>query len=580
MRGSAAFRFLSLFPADGANLLGVYFMKMGKITAFITAIVAIFATFSFLTPATLAHAEEDTPAETVYDIEYDSGAEFVRTYRSYKSNYVFDKLLGGDKPEEFEIDYAKYTYTFTYAPVPGPDDELTDEQKKSLSVTDDIKLTTEKVTENEQDKTVLKNNGGSSIVFYWIGNYAATITVKENDEVKHTVKADFKVINNGGLKNEVVAYDFDDGKIKAYAEQVAETVGSESLKYDEEFEYPELRELVSSANFDYSDLDASLYYSIPGNSSSFSKTSSNGFKVSAIGKFAFYVTFGTPYAKDEGLDLSEFTEKTYPEEVNGKKYDGIYYFEDDKDVTDPEQAKYLRKTVTLSVNGETFDNVNGVTVEYIYDENGKAVCPVFSFTFAKAAEIKLTTDARESDVPKAYVGLNYKKVDDRFTIVTAETRTSTNYRLYFSTEKLSGDQWTTLGYKEKLNDASKEFDVKNLDNNKGVYNVTDVELFAFSQSDRNFFVAAKGYYYVVCEVGTVSGSDTICTYAIDGTSKFETAKVERDWGKFFKNNLTSVIFLGIAVLSFIGLLLVIFIKPKDATTAAGGTEGTLPKSRD
>ena len=121
----------------------------------------------------------------------------------------------------------------------------------------------------------------------------------------------------------------------------------------------------------------------------------------------------------------------------------------------------------------------------------------------------------------------------------------------------------------------KTYNEKNSSKNSGVYDVTEVKAFAFDTSTRYFNVAAKGYYYVVCEVGNEWGDTAFCTYAINGNNEFNRVKYVRDWGMFLKNNTLSVVFLGIAVLSFIGLIVVICIKPKEA-----GADGDVtPKSK-
>ena len=68
-------------------------MKMGKITAFITAFVAILTTFSFLTPAATANA---------------ASADFLLAYSSYDSNFVFENLAGKITADEDKVDYENY----------------------------------------------------------------------------------------------------------------------------------------------------------------------------------------------------------------------------------------------------------------------------------------------------------------------------------------------------------------------------------------------------------------------------------------------------------------------------------------
>ncbi len=531
-------------------------MKMRKITAFITAFVAILATFSFLNP-TLAKADEPT-ATTPTLTEYTTTAEFVLGYKSYKSNYLFSFFEDATDGEnnKIEIDYSKYTYTFAYELKDGAD--LSETEKKNTSASG-ISITTETVGEGDDQKTQLKDGSGNTVKFNAKGDYRATLSraAKTGDDrtAKEFATVDFTVIDRPtSLK---LAYNFDEDVLKEYVTLIKEK--AESVDFGKNFSYPELRKLIKVDYFDYSDLQLTLYHTSPETSGFTKSSSSKEFKLDEIGYYSFYVGLCDPcQISEQDVNLSGLTAKQDGGEV--KYYDG-------------ENVKFVRKASEIAL-GEGYEDYS---IDYLCDADGNKLCPIFTFNYVKTATPKVEI-AGVNDTPKGYHKLVYKNVDKLITIDTVDSRT-TRYRLYFSTTDVTttGD-WTHANGAEKLAELAQgtEFNSDDLASNNGVFDVTEVDAFDFSTSTRYFNVAAKGYYYVVCEVGTDFGQVTVCTNAIDATNEFTTVKYARDWGKFFENNTTAVIFLGIAVLSFIGLLLVIFIKPKDKETEKADA---LPKNK-
>lgn len=537
-------------------------MKMRKITAFITAFVAILATFSFLNP-TLAKADEPTTT-TILDCGAIS-AEFVKGYKSYKSNYLFsffaDAVDDKATADEDKISYNDYTYTFAYELKDST--ALTEDQKKNTSASG-ISITTETVGEGDDQKTQLKDGSGNTVKFNADGDYRATLSraAKSGDDrtAKEFATVDFTVIDKPASLT--LEYDFDVDALKEYVELIKEE--AESVDFGDDFRYPELRKLITVNYFDYSDLQLTLYHTSP-EASGFTKvspstsSSSKEFELDEIGYYSFYVGLCDPYQiSEQDVNLSGLTAKQEGNVVN-------YY--------DGEDVKFVRTASGITL-GEGYEDYS---IDYLCDADGDELCPIFTFNYVKTATPKVEVDDA-NDTPKGYHKLVYKNVDKLITIDTVDSRT-TRYRLYFSTTNVTtGSDWTHAVGAEKLAELAQgtEFNSDDLASNNGVFDVTEVEAFDFSTSTRYFTVAAKGYYYVVCEVGTDFGQVTVCTNAIDATNEFTTVKYARDWGKFFENNTTAVIFLGIAVLSFIGLLLVIFIKPKDKETEKADA---LPKNK-
>lgn len=549
-------------------------MKMRKITAFITAFVAILATFSFLNP-TLAKADEPT-ATTPTLPEYTTTAKFVKGYKSYKSNYLFSFFEKAVTGAEDKINYSEYTYTFAYELKDGAD--LSETEKKNTSASG-ISITTETVGEGDDQKTQLKDGSGNTVKFNATGNYRATLSraAKTGDDrtAKEFATVDFTVTDKPtSLKLE---YNFDEDVLKEYVTLIKEE--AESVDFGDDFRYPEFRKLITVDYFDYSDLQLTLYHTSP-ETSGFTKvspstsSSSKEFELDEIGYYSFYVGLCDPYQiSEQDVNLSGLTAKQEDVVVNYQE-DGVVNDQEDGVVNyyDGKAVKFVRKASDINL-GKGYEDYS---IDYLCDANGKKLCPIFTFNYVKTATPKVEITGA-NDTPKGYHKLVYKNVDKLITINTVDSRT-TRYRLYFSTTDVTTGDWTHVNGAEKLAELAQgtEFNSDDLASNNGVFDVTEVDAFDFSTSTRYFNVAAKGYYYVVCEVGTDFGQVTVCTNAIDATNEFTTVKYARDWGKFFENNTTAVIFLGIAVLSFIGLLLVIFIKPKDKETEKADA---LPKNK-
>lgn len=536
-------------------------MKMRKITAFITAFVAILATFSFLNP-TLAKADEPTTAPSLS--EYSTTAKFVKGYKSYKSNYLFSffaAAVDAGVSDEDKINYETYTYTFAYGL--KDDSGLTEDEKNNTSASG-ISISTETVKEGETEKTQLEDGKGDSVKFNASGEYKATLSraSKTGDDktASEFAVVCFEVVDKPASLT--LEYNFDETALKDYVGLIK--TNADSVEFGKDFTYPDLRKLIAVDYFDYSDLQLTLYYTSP-ESSGFTKvspsaySSSKQFELDEIGYYSFYVGLCDPYQiSEQDVNLSSLT---------AKQEGGIVKYYDGEDV------KFTREPSGI-ILGEEYEDYS---IDYLKDGDGKNVCPIFTFNYVKNATPEVTVSSK-TDTTKGYHKLVYKNVDKLITITTVDDRT-TRYRLYYSDTDVTVDgDWTHSIGATRLAELSKssEFNSDDIDSNDGVFDVTDVEAFDFSTSTRYFTVAAKGYYYVVCEVGTKFGQVTVCTNAIDATNAFTAVKYARDWGKFLENNTTAVIFLGIAVLSFIGLLLVIFIKPKDKETEK---VDALPKNK-
>ncbi len=186
--------------------------------------------------------------------------------------------------------------------------------------------------------------------------------------------------------------------------------------------------------------------------------------------------------------------------------------------------------------------INGI--DGWYDESDNLYAPIFTFTFENVKNIAITVDSST----QGFVGLTYKDVDEAITIV-GDNETP-EYKLYYSETNLSTnvENWNSAGIAIVEESAT---------------DVTEVEEYEFSTSTRYFKPVKKGYYYVVVRAADESGEDKAVTNAISVQKEFKAVKYETE---FFKNNLFSIICLGIAALLLVAIIVVFFFyKPKEET---------------
>ena len=322
----------------------------------------------------------------------------------------------------------------------------------------------------------------------------------------------FYVVNKEDNANSIT-YVTDQAVLNAYNDAIKSKL--ESKKLGENFYYPDFEvevagaknSLVESDLYDVNDLRKTVYYA-KASSSSFTSTTSSYFKLSDVGAYKFYIVF-EDYAKTSAfVDLTE------------KDDDG--------------NAVYERKVVG--------------GVEGFYDKSNKLVVPVFTFTVKEGKKPEITVKSKS---PNGYFGLKYEV--DSFTVVTAGSNEAKKYELYFSTEDLSknaGDAFAN--YWEVVRMQATD--------------VTDDEEINFNSSALTFTPKKQaGYYYVICSVSDENGSAIKVCNPIAVKEGFSEVKRAFDFGAFMKTNYLSIIFLSIALLSAIGIVLLIFVKPKDKT---------------
>ncbi len=374
-------------------------------------------------------------------------------------------------------------------------------------------------SEVEKDLSV---SSGKTTFLCAAGTYEMSVYSLDEEKTTRTDvegygKKTFEIINADEVEETSMSYVSDvKDKIAAYlgstdadnkdTATVYGVLNANDKKLGDSFTYPDLTNLIVSDYFDYSVLKSNLTlnYCQPG-SSSFTSTSSKSFKLNGIGTYSFYITGTDPIGKGKI-------------EVDSEKHE--------------------RKDV---------DGVDGW-----YDkETGKLVCPIISFEFSAIKSPRITLEKPE----KCFIGLLYKDVSS---VITVEaTNESKVYTLYYSDTELSA------AFKAESSDKSWNDDGIEYLKSKATLIADDADE-KFSTSTLNFTPQKKGYYYVVCEVADNYGKVAIVTDPITVAGEYKEVTYEKE---FLKYNWVSVMFFCIAILCFIALMLVIFIKPKDKTAA-------------
>lgn len=451
-------------------------------------------------PASLGSVHADTASAAV------TADCLVSGYDEYTTKYVVDKVTAANGltlPEKDSEDNA-IKYYFEYAKSGSSN------YSEPVEVSASTHVTFKEVPATDDGKVAM----------------TLRVSTKKSDSSDESASYDYSCMKGKTLSFYVVSsennantiyYNTDSAVINAYSSAVIDK--AKSVELGKNFYYPDFEVEVSSAKkslvnsllYDVSDLKKTVYYAKPG-ASSFSSTSSSYFSISDVGTYKFYVVF-EDYAKNSAfIDLTA--------------------------TDDDGNSLYERKVVS--------------GVEGFYDSDNKLVVPVFSFTKSNGKAPEVTVNSTNN----GYFGLEYEV--EAFDVTVAGSNQATKYTLYFSKTNVSSgiSDWRSAGAKV----------LETLAGNGSVIDITDEEDYDFDTSSTNpTFVPSEtaGYYYVVCRVADENDTTTVVCDPIAVKEGFSEVTRAFDVGAFFKNNYLSIIFLSIAVLSAIGIVLLIFIKPKD-----------------
>ena len=362
-----------------------------------------------------------------------------------------------------------------------------------------------------------------SVTFTKTGVY--NLKVQEKLESPEVVEEyNFKVentVNNIELKYvDKTAYDTAYAK---YLENINTEVngveGADKLKLGKSFEVPSVDDLIYT-QLPYNALNKQVYYLVPGSATYSSTSALSGtpkFKVSAYGKYVYYVLLSSDNLTDNKKDAVKMTVDYLKEEL-----DGFYQYVEEgtnKNVFYNGETKKFYASKDEAKEGEGTEIANAV--------KGKLIVPKFTFELENEGPVIDITSAYQEN---GYIGASY-----RVSSITVNGSESTTYTLY---------------YKESLNATA--------------IDVTEEE--NFDTTNLTFTPSKAGIYYVevtaVDSVGTPAHGKTA---NIKVSSKYSTVTYKVGFADWLEKNTLPFVLLCVSGACLIAIICLLFIKPKDAT---------------
>lgn len=312
-------------------------------------------------------------------------------------------------------------------------------------------------------------------------------------------------------------------KYEKYLESVNTAVngtdGENKLKLGKNFEVPSVDGIIST-QIPYNSINKQVYYCVPGNENYSSTSALSGtpkFKVSAYGKYVYYVLLSVDSLTNNDSNSIKMTVDYLKEEV-----DGFYEY-----VIENTTTKVYYSTETKKFYATEDEAKEGEGTEITNAVKGKLVVPKFTFELENEGPvIDITSTYQEN----GHIGAVYK-----LTSITVNGSESTTYTLY---------------YKENANATA--VDVTKEEN--------------FDASVLSFTPTKKGIYYVhVSAVDSVGKTAEATTAEITVVNRYQTVKYKASFGDWLEKNTLPFVLLCVSGACLIAIICLLFIKPKDAT---------------
>ena len=299
---------------------------------------------------------------------------------------------------------------------------------------------------------------------------------------------------------------------KAAEKEYTDTEGNKSthsIRLGDTYTVPSLQDLVEDDLNVFSDLTYTVYYKTPSNASG--STSSLSFTVSEAGRYEFYVVFKDKAGNE--IDKDDFY--TVDDEDNNKI----------KDISD----------IVAAIEDPS-------TVVGLY----KYFPAVFRFTINDDAPISVEAPASQG---KGYIDTQYTASEFKI----QSSGNSVKYTLYYNPDNDATDSsegWVALPI---LADITEDY-------NENGFTYSDIEKLGYD-GKYTFTPVKIGRYKIECDVTSDNQvrSATASTL-ISVADRPTVVKVPSHW---LRDNVWSVVFLLIGTLSLIGIIVLLFIKPKE-----------------
>lgn len=392
----------------------------------------------------------------------------------------------------------------------------------------------------EADDKYVSAKSASLIEFYELGDVVVKVTTLTAEGKAATFTHNLTVVDMNSVSDDSIRYEITKAQYDKIKESIQDKIKDSEgyyLAIGDNFYYPDVKDYIVSDYFDSDECNYKVYYANGASSTDYTSTSSKYFQITQAGKYVYFVL---------------------PTDAIGK---GYTYNEDFKE-------KYEYYDEGQIVLGATCDMAGFYRVDR--DEDGEVtavhelVVPAFTFSIDNNAKPKITIVMGDTGV----IGTEYKVTS--ITVGTSNTK-KTEYKLYFMSKS---DRDLYEAKKGKAFDKSSfdndadyvaEFDalIAGMDiDGKTVklIEITEDSDEEFKTSSLTFTPKNKGAYYVKCTVTADNeSSDSAVTYAIVVNKTASTNTYEKE---FMKYNWKSFVYLGISLVSAIGIVCLIFIKPK------------------
>lgn len=212
-------------------------------------------------------------------------------------------------------------------------------------------------------------------------------------------------------------------------------------------------------------------------------------------------------------------------------------------------GEYEFKVVATNKFGKTMLTSDGseITSSNVWDENS-----IPSFTFSVANNGPSIEESSTSN------DLGY--IDVAFTFPSFEIVALSGYTSEYKLYRLTGD--TTGVDVDKLNSNPSAYtweEIAEYDSSKDDDEGDNV--YEWRPSSRSFVPQKAGYYMITVTVKDSDGLTADAHQVVSVTSKVTTNRGETYW---IRDNILSIVLMGIAGLCFIAIIVLLVIKPKDA----------------
>ena len=312
----------------------------------------------------------------------------------------------------------------------------------------------------------------------------------------------------------------DEDSLKGYVHALNELIiedygvndGVHSIRLGETITLPSLKDLVYDDNTSYENLSYTVYYNTPTTQNG--SSSSMKLKIEEAGNYEFFVVF-----KDkEGNSMEKDDFYKANEEDAGKLDDGKYYH-----------------STAIS---------EGMATSYGY---------VFRFRVEDDAPIFIEANEEQAD---GYLNIRYTASDFQI----KSSKDNVEYKLYFNaSQTINVNRDTDLSNWKQIADIDT---VNNKDFTAG-NGFTKEQLEEINYNGKVIFTpTAKGTYVIECTItsGSVVGREDRAIAVIRVNQEPVAVEYDNHW---LENNVWSVVFLSIGSLCLIGIVVLLFVKPKE-----------------